>query len=99
MAKEQRQYEKQFKIDAVEHYLNHRDKPARVIAQNLGIPEKTFYAWIKDYKKEGSQGFKGKGVIKSSNEELLALKREIANLKEERDILKKAVAIFSKPKI
>jgi transposase-like protein len=67
MAKEQRQYEKQFKIDAVEHYLNNPDKPARVIA--LGIPEKTFYAWIKDYKKEGIDGFKGKGVIKASNEE------------------------------
>lgn len=99
MAKEQRKYEKQFKIDAVEHYLNNPNKPARMIAQNLGIPEKTFYAWIKDYKKEGSQGFKGRGVIKDSHKELLDLKREIANLKEERDILKKAVAIFSKPKI
>jgi len=99
MAKQQRKYEKQFKIDAVENYLHNPDKPARVIAQNLGIPEKTFYAWIKDYKKEGINGFKGKGVIKASNEEVLTLKREIANLKEERDILKKAVAIFSKPKM
>lgn len=97
MVKQQKQYDKQFKIDAIEHYLN-SGKPARVIAEHFGINEKTFYAWIKDYKKDGSKSFKGKGIVKNSNEELIALKREIADLRLERDILKKAVAIFSNPK-
>jgi transposase len=97
MAKDQKQYDKQFKIDAVDHYLN-SGKPARIIAQHFGINEKTFYAWIKDYKKDGTNSFKGKGIIKNSNEELIALKREVAELRLERDILKKAVAIFSNPK-
>ncbi len=42
--------------------------------------------------------FRGKGFVKASNEELFALKKELADVKEERDILKKAVAIFSKKK-
>jgi transposase len=98
MAKQQKQYDKQFKIDAVEYYLK-SGKPARVIAEHFGIRESTFYVWINDYKKSGKESFKGKGIVKDSNEELIALKREIADLRMERDILKKAVAIFSKPRI
>jgi transposase len=68
------------------------------IAEHFGICESTFYVWINDYKKSGKESFKGKGIVKDSNEELIALKRGIADLRMERDILKKAVAIFSKPK-
>ena len=97
MASQQKQYDRQFKIDAVEYYLE-SGNPARVIAEHFGIRESTFYVWIRDYKKNGKESFKGKGVVKNSNEGLIALKKEIAELRLERDILKKAVAIFSSPK-
>ena len=97
MTKEQKQYNKQFKIDSIEYFLS-QDKPARKIAEHFGISDKTFYSWIKEYKENGVNSFRGKGTVKASNEELFALKKELADVKEERDILKKAVAIFSKKK-
>lgn len=97
MKKEQKYYDKQFKIDTVEHYLN-SGQSARLIAKHFGICDKTFYCWIKEYKENGLYSFKGKGVVKTSNEELVKLRKELADVKLERDILKKAVAIFSVPK-
>lgn len=96
MQKSQKYYDKQFKIDTVEHYLN-SGQSARSIAKHFGICDKTFYSWIKEYKEQASDGFKGKGVVKSSNEELVRLKKDLVNVKQERDILKKALAIFSAP--
>ena len=42
--------------------------------------------------------FQGSGTVKSSNEELYKLKKQLVEITMERDILKKAVAIFSRPK-
>jgi len=97
MSKEQKQYDKQFKLETVEYFLS-QDKPAKKIAEHFGVCDKTFYRWIKEYKENGTVSFRGKGIVKASNEELIALKKELADVKEERDILKKAVAIFSKIK-
>ena len=97
MAKEQKQYDKEFKLETVEYFLS-QDKPASKIAEHFGICAKTFYSWIKEYQKNGVDSFRGKGIVKASNEELMALRKELADVKEERDILKKAVAIFSKKK-
>lgn len=97
MGKEQKQYDKQFKLEVVE-YFSSQDQSARKIAEHFGVPIKTFYSWVKEYKENGANSFRGKGIVKASNEELVALRKELANVKEERDILKKAVAIFSKKK-
>jgi len=97
MRKEQKQYDRQFKLEAVEYFLS-QDKSAKKIAEHFGICAKTFYSWVREYKENGVNSFRGKGIVKASNEELFALKKELADVKEERDILKKAVAIFSKKK-
>ena len=49
------------------------------------------------YKQEGVSGFPGKGHQKSLDAELIALSKELHHVRQERDILKKAVAIFSVP--
>lgn len=81
----------------MKHYLS-SGKPACVIAEHFGVNDKTFYTWIREFKADGDNSFKGKGIVKDSNEELLLLKRQLADVTMERDILKKAVAIFSNPK-
>ena len=96
MKKALKSYDRQFKIDTVEYYLN-SGQTARSIAKHFGICDKTFYSWIKEYKEQSSDSFKGKGFIKSSNEEVVKLKKALASVKQERDILKKALAIFSAP--
>ncbi len=58
----------------------------------------TLAGWVKQFKEGGADSFVGSGSLRPCNEELYRLKKELAEVKMERDILKKAVAIFSKPK-
>lgn len=97
MGKTQKKYDKQFKLDVVEHYLSSH-KSIRAVAKDFGICDKTFYGWVKEYKANGTQSFRGQGTVKASNEEVMALKKELADVKLEREILKKAAAIFLSPK-
>jgi len=50
---------------------------------------------VHNHKKDGSDAFPGKGHIKPSDAELHNLRKELAIVREERDILKKALGIFS----
>ena len=92
----QRSYDKEFKINAVNLYKNGKSIPA--ICKDLGIPNSTFDYWIKQYEENKSESFRGSGKPKASNEELAQLKKQLENVTLERDILKKAVAIFSRQK-
>lgn len=91
-----RRYDKEFKMNAINLYRN--GKIASAVCKDLGIPDATFHYWIKEYRVEKEESFRGSGKPKASNEELVQLRKELENTKLERDILKKAVAIFSKQK-
>lgn len=93
----QRKYNREFKINAVKLCQESR-KSLGEIAEDLGVPKSTLNSWITQFKKEGDQSFRGSGIIRSSNEELYFLKKELAEVKMERDILKKAMVIFSRPR-
>lgn len=97
MSRTTRTYDKEFKINAVKLCLE-QGKTLEETAKNLGIPKTTLYTWIREYKANGNQGFKGSGNVKPCNEEVQNLKKQLADVTQERDILKKAVAIFSRPK-
>ena len=97
MSRENRNYGKEFKLNAVQLCKN-SEKSVAKIASDLGVPKQTLYQWVKDYQIDGENGFRGKGNIRSSNEEVFFLKKELADVKMEHDILKKALAIFSKQK-
>ncbi len=88
-------YDKEFKINAVKVYLNN-DKSIEKIALDLGISRASLGQWIKQYRVDGDKSFPGSGHV--IEEELRALKRELYLVRQERDILKKAVAIFSEPR-
>lgn len=92
-----RKYDKEFRINAVKH-LKSSDKGLREVAEGLGIPRSTLNGWVKEYEEHGEESFPGSGNIKPCNEEYYRLKRELEDVRMERDILKKAVAIFSKAK-
>ncbi len=89
-----RTYDRQFKIDAVK-LLNESGKSATVIADNLGIKSDLLSRWRKEFADESKKAFTGKGNPR--DEEVARLKKENADLRMERDILKKAMAIFSQP--
>jgi transposase len=89
-----RTYDKEFKINAVNLCLT-SSKRYKEIAQDLGVPTSTLVSWIEAHKKDGHESFPGKGHLKPSDQEVAQLRKELAIAREERDILKKALGIFS----
>ena len=95
--KSQRKFDREFKINAVKLYRE-SGKTLNEIGLDLGISKTTLYSWIAEFKERGEDSFPGSGHLKPCNEEVYLLKKRLADMTMERDILKKAVAIFSKPK-
>lgn len=91
-----RNYDKEFKRDAVALYKK-SGRELRIIAEELGVPKSTFGHWVRAFEEDGKDSFPGKGHVKGRDEEVHALRKELNHVKLERDILKKAVAIFSNP--
>ena len=90
-----RKYDRQFKLDAVRLTTSGGRRVAEV-ARDLGIEANMLHRWRRECRDDGMEAFPGKGRLKESDEELRRLQRELNDVKEERDILKKALAIFSK---
>ena len=89
-----RSFDKDFKLSAVKMIIDGRE-PLRKVAGDLGISENTLHNWKKAYLKNKEQSFPGKGYQTSEEAEITRLRKENAILKEQRDILKKAVTFFS----
>ena len=94
--KHRRKYDKEFKVQAVKLLLE-SGKTADEVADNLGINSGNLTRWKREYREDAENAFRGKGRLKPEEEELRRLKKENADLKQEREILKKALAIFSRP--
>lgn len=73
-------------------------KPSKEVAEELGIRSELVRRWNREYKtsKEGSFSGHGNTNLTDDQKEVLRLKRELKEAQLERDILKKAVTIFSK---
>ena len=71
-------------------------RPVASIARDLGIHPNVLYKWREQQLADPAHAFPGKGRLKPEDEELRKLRRENEMLKEERDILKKALAVFSR---
>ena len=91
-----RTYSKAFKIEAV-RLLGLGEKPASQLALELGIRRNQLYKWRDQLAGKGDAAFRGPGRKPASDEgEVARLKRELAQVREERDILKKAAAYFAR---
>jgi len=62
---------------------------------HLGLSKGLLKQWVRAAQADGEQAFPGHGHLKADEERVRQLERELAIVKEERDILKKAIAIFS----
>jgi transposase len=97
MKKQQRFYSREFKLEAL-RLRETSGKSDGQIERDLGISRGSIYRWKKAFAEEGEQAFPGKGRLAPEQEQIRQLKRENEILRQQRDILKKAVAIFSQPK-
>ncbi len=94
MTKPYKKYDPEFKRQTVE-LANTTDRSDHALEKELGLYQGAIRAWRRELEQDTAGAFPGKGRLKPSDEELRALQRENEILRQERDILKKAVVIFS----
>jgi transposase len=95
--KRRARYTKEFKLEAV-RLLEQDERSPTEIAMGLGIERAQLYKWQKALRDKGADAaFRGPGAVPLAERgEVERLKRELEQVKEERDILKKAAAYFAK---
>jgi transposase len=90
-----RDFDRAFKVEAVRLVTEEKRKVAEV-ARELDIQANLLHRWKRELSEEGHEAFPGKGHQTAEQEELRRLRRELAEVREERDILKKAISVFSR---
>jgi transposase len=95
MLQKRRSYSREFKVEAVGLVRAGGVSVARA-ARDLGVAESALWRWKKQLEEDPGGAFPGKGKLKPQDEEVRLLRRENALLRQELDILKKAVGIFSR---
>lgn len=95
MVSRRKSFTRDFKIETVK-LVTDSDVTVAQVAEDLGIHPNTIYRWVRRFGEDPAEAFPGKGKQTSEAEQLRQLKRENQRLRMERDILKKAMAIFSK---
>ena len=95
MKRERKTYSKEFKQKAVE--LSNVRGNVQEVARQLGISAEFIYRWRREIGINPSAAFSGNGNKQMTEEqkEIVRLKKKLADAEMERDILKKAVGIFS----
>jgi len=92
--KERKSYSREFKLEAV-RLITEKGYSIAEASKNLGIEYSVLRRWKKQLSDDPNDAFPGKGKLKAHDEEMRKLKRELERVKEERDILKKALAYFA----
>lgn len=90
-----RQFSREFKVEAVK-LVTERGVSVRQTARDLDIGETVLRRWMRELAGDPQQAFPGQGVLKPEQAEIDRLRKEVAKLKMERDILKKAAAYFAR---
>ena len=86
-------YTEEFKAEAVQLARSSPERSVRQLAYELGIADQTLRKWIKQARIDRGER---EGLTTAEREELRRLRRENRILRQEREILKKAAAFFSK---
>jgi transposase len=96
MSRERKAYAKEFKLMSVE--LSNTRSDLVVLAKELDITPQILYRWRKEFSAKQGSSFPGNGkvILTETEQELARLKKELRDTQMERDILKKAVGIFSR---
>jgi transposase len=93
-----RRFTKEFKFEAV-RLLKLGEKPATQLARELDVPRNRLYKWERELHLKGRDAFPGAGARHGAEwDEVKRLRRALARVSEERDILKKAAGFFRSPK-
>lgn len=90
-----RVFSREFKLEAVK-LVKERGVSMAQASRDLDVHPNVLRKWIRDVEADPLQAFPGQGQMKADQAEIAKLRKEVAKLKMERDILKKAAAYFAK---
>lgn len=92
---QRRKFSREYKLEAV-RLVRERSVSVAQAARDLDVHENVLRKWVKEYGSDPVQAFPGHGQMRPEQLEIERLRKEVAKLKAERDILKKAAAYFAK---
>ncbi len=97
MSKERRKYSKEFKLEAIRMYEK-GERSVSEVERELGITQGLLWKWKADLEKQPKkeEAFPGNGRLTDTEARIRQLEREVATLKEDKEILKKVLTMFSK---
>ena len=86
------QHDKQFKLDAIRYYQDHKDLGVRGCAENLGIGYSTLTKWLKDFRESGDIPVRGSGNYASDEQKEIWQKTYVPDARSY--IAEKALALI-----
>ena len=97
MSKDRRKYSKEFKLEAIQ-LQKKGERTVSEVERELGITQGLLWKWKADLEKQPKKEevFPGNGKLTDTDARIRQLEREIALLKEDKEILKKVLTMFSK---
>ena len=97
MSKDRRKYSKEFKLEAIQ-LQKKGERTVSEVERELGITQGLLWKWKADLEKQPKkeEAFPGNGKLSDTDARIRHLEREIALLKEDKEILKKVLTMFSK---
>ena len=95
---ERRKFSREFKLEAVK-LVRERGVTVAQAARDLDVHTNVLRKWVREAVSDPGSAFSGHGIMKPEQQEIERLRRELARMKAERDILKKAAAYFAKDSI
>lgn len=95
MGRVRKKYPREFKIEAV-RLMQKGECTTTELARRLNVQEHDLRDWRNQYAEKKEDAFPGQGRGSGMSAENARLKRELEQVKEERDILKKAMAFFAR---
>jgi transposase len=94
MARKHKNYSTEFKLEAIRLYES-SGRAVRQLEDELGLSSGLLRLWLKKYQAGGAEAVQGGLASQADQARIRALEREVKRLEQERDILKKAMAIFT----
>jgi transposase len=95
MGEERRHFSREFKRDAVQ-LVAEKGMSVGKVARELDIHPNLLHLWRRKFLAEGDKAFVGKGRVTPEEAEIKGVRKQLEKVRQERDILKKALAVFSK---
>lgn len=95
MEEKHRYFSREFKRDAVQ-LVTEKGMPVGKVARELDIHPNLLHLWRRRLLAEGDKAFSGRGRVTPEVAEIRGLRKQLEKVRQERDILKKALAVFSK---